>query len=403
MTDFSTWTLEQYKEIAELCVNCGACYARGPIVPHNWRELPPPEWSSPPHKCPSFEYFGFRSHTGYGRILLGALFYKGRTAISRDLIEIAYTCTSCGVCNEICPVYQPLYGILALRQAIVESSMPPPEPLGKIGENIKEHQNIFGLEKRAKPVEGLPLKGDHMYFAGCYSSYLLPRIARAAVAILQAAGVDIAYLNEEERCCGEMLRQQGNLKQFEEQAHSNIEAMRRAGVKKLITSCAHCYRTWKVDYPNVAGKLPFEVVHLSQLLPELLEEGRIKFRSEVKRDITYHDPCFLGRLGGQVYDAPRKVLTCVPGVELKEMERYARWAYCCGGGGKITLNCYPEFAYAVGRDRVIEAKGTANTLVTACPVCFSHMGRVARKEGIELEVEDLGVMVAEAMGADLNG
>lgn len=398
MADRNKWTLKKFKETIDLCLNCGACYARGPIVPHNWRELPPPEWSSPLHKCPSFEYYRFRSHTGYGRLTLATLLFLDRISISDDLIKICYTCTSCGICNEICPTFQPLYGILALREEIIERGFSLPEPLSRINENIKNHYNVFGLGKRAKSLEGLPAIGEDVYFTGCYTSYLLPEIARTTVEILRMAGINVTYLGSEERCCGEMLRQEGNLKLFKEQAIYNIEAMKKAGAKRVIVSCAHCYRTWKMDYPNVIGDLPFEVIHVSELFAQLLKEGKMRFNKQIRKDITYHDPCFLGRFGGQVYDAPRKVLESIPGIEFKEMGRYGRWAYCCGAGGKITLNCYPKFSDSVGTERVLEAKEAANTLVTACPVCFNHMRKLSKRSKIELQVVDLSVMVAEAMG-----
>jgi heterodisulfide reductase subunit D len=285
-----------------------------------------------------------------------------------------------------------------LREAIVENGGPLPKPLGKIEGNIENHHNIFGPVKRPNPLEGIPAEGEDIYFSGCYATYVLPETAKATSAVLKAAGIHIANLGEAERCCGEMLRQIGNLKLFKEQAVYNIEAMKKAGAKRVILSCAHCYRTWKIDYPTVAGELPFEVIHVSELFEKLHEEGRIKFSKRIEKKVTYHDPCFLGRFGGQVYDAPRKILTSIPGIELKEMERYGKWAYCCGAGGKITLNCYPKFAGAIGKDRVSEAKKVADYLATACPVCLNHMKKTAEKENMELQVLELSMMVAEAMG-----
>src|SRR4030042_149641 len=116
--------------------------------------------------------------------------------------------------------------------------------------------------------------------------------------------------------------------QAEKSARYNVEAMKKAGAKRVILSCAHGYHMWKNDYPRYVGQLPFEVIHVTELLAKLLEEGKIAFRHEINGKITYHDPCFLGR-HGKVYEQPRKVLKSIPGLELVEMERCGKWSYCC--------------------------------------------------------------------------
>lgn len=401
MTEHSKKTLEQYRESADLCLHCGACFARGPIVPHNWRELPPHEWDSPLHKCPSFEYYRFRAYTGQGRNILAALTFLDRIGVSDDLIHIAYTCTSCGICDKICPPQKPSYSVLALREELCERNAGLPEPLGRIDENIRRHHNIFGHKKRAESIKDLrlPARGEDVFFTGCYTSYVLPKSAKATVEILKAGGIDVAHLGEAERCCGEVPKQEGNRKLFAEMATHNVETMKQAGAKRVIVSCAHGYRTWKIDYPTVVGDLPFDVVHVSELFAELLEEDKIKFSKEIRKTVTYHDPCFLGHCG--LYDPPRKLLNGIPGLELREMERYGKWAYCCGAGAKISLNCYPDFAAAIGRERVLEAKQVADHVVTACPVCFSQLRNAAKRENIEMEVCELSLVVAEAMGIEI--
>ena len=399
MTDYSKWTLEKYKESLDLCLNCGACYARGPIVPHNWRELPPHEWSSPLHKCPSFEYFKFRAYTGVGRLTLAALVFLGRTEVTDDLIKIAYTCTSCGICNEICPSYQPLYAILALREEIVRREVPRPKALDKIEENIESYGNIIGAKKAPKILKEIPNRGEDIYFAGCNARFQRPEVARATVAILKAAGLDIAHLGKEENCCGFIAKQGGNKKLFERIATLNVETMKRAGAKRIILSCAHGYQVWKKDYPLVVGDMPFEIVHIAELLAQLIDERKLKFNKKMSKKVTYHDHCFLGR-HGKIYDAPREVLGNIPGIELNEMERYGKWSYCCGSGAKISSSCYPEFAAAVARERLLEGKAAADTIVTACTTCFQHMSTSAANEKIDVQVYDLPVLVAEAMAVE---
>ena len=393
--------LKDFKERWTLCNQCAACYYRGPVVPHNWLELPPPEWSSPPHKCPSFEYFKFRAYTAVGRGNLAALvFDDNQFPITDDLIKIVYTCTSCGMCSEICQGTQPLTAIWALREELVQRGAQLPEPLQKIDTAIERYNNIFGAKRAPKTLQGIPTTGEDIYFAGCNARFREPEVAKATIEVLKAAGMDIAHLGEEERCCGFIAGHDGNTQILEEKAAQNIEALKKAGAKRVIVSCAHCYKALKIDYPLIVGELPFEVIHVSEFLAKLIDEKKIKFTSEMKKKLTYHDPCFLGR-HGKVYDAPRKVLESIPGIELIEMERNGRWSHCCGSGAKITSSCYPEFTAAVTKERLLEGKKAADTIVTACTTCLSHMDKAVKKDGIELEIYDLPVLVAEAMGIKL--
>lgn len=393
--------LKDFREHWTLCFNCGACYYHGPIVPHNWLELPLPEWSSPLHKCPSFEHFKFRAYTAAGRGSLAALvFDDNQFPITEELIKIVYTCTSCGMCSEICQLYQPLKATWALREELVRRGVQLPEPLEKMHTNIEKFDNIYGPEKPPKAFEGIPATGEDVYFAGCNVRFREPKIVKATVEVLKIAGLDIAHLGKKEICCGSVAGHDGNTQLLEDKAVQNVEALKKAGAKRVIAACAGCYKTLKIDYPQIIGKLPFEVVHVTELLAKLIDEKKIKFTSEIKEQITYHDPCFLGR-HCKVYDEPRKVLESIPGIELIEMERNRRWSFCCGGGAKITASCYPEFAAAVAKERLLEGKQVADTIVTGCTSCFSNMNKVVKTEGIELKIRDISVLVAEAMGIKL--
>jgi Fe-S oxidoreductase len=338
--------LTAVKEEWSVCLHCASCYYNGPFLPHNWIELPPPEWAVPVHKCPSFEYFKFRAYTAMGRGNLAVIVFDDEQyPITEDLMKIVYTCTSCGMCSHICPVYNPLMAIWALREELVQRGAPLPEPLGKIEAGIEKYHNMFGARTLPRPIKGVPTTGEDIYYAGCIARFLEPEVARATVEVLKAGGINIAHLGEEEKCCGFIPGHDGNTQLLEEKAEQNVEALRQAGAKRVIVSCAHCYKALKTDYPMIVGKLPFEVVHIAEVLARLIDEKKIKFGHKVNKKITYHDPCFLGR-HSSIYDEPRKVLTSIPGIELVEMERSRRWSYCCGSGAKITSNCYPEFAAA---------------------------------------------------------
>ena len=401
MPEFKTWNLEQFKEWIDLCLHCGACYARGPIVPHNWRELPPHEYAAPHKKCPPFEYFKFKNYSPQGRQILASLIFNDRYEIDEEVIRSFFSCTSCAMCNEICIPYRPMYTVLAMRQEIVEKGFEIPGRLKKMTDNIQSSGNIFGRKKHPQTLKdfSLPETGEDIFYSGCYATYLQPETARASVKILKSAGVDIAHLGDKEGCCGEMLKQSGNMKLFKKTAVENVEQLQRAGAKRVIISCAHGYSTFKNDYtnPHVVGALPFEVIHITEMIASLLKEGRIKFSKKLNKTVTYHDPCFLGRQGG-IYAQPREILAAVPGLTLKEMDRYGKWSYCCGAGGKVTLNAFPEMAKETGKERLLEAKAVADTLVTSCPTCLAHLKKTAETEGIDIEIVDLSMLVATAMG-----
>ncbi len=401
MKELKKTNLKDFRESWTLCSQCASCYYRGPITPHNWHELPPPEWASPQHKCPAFEYFKFRAYTAVGRgNLAAAVFDDNQFPLTDDLIKIVYTCTSCGMCAEICQLYQPLMAIWALREEIVQRGGQLPEPLDRIHGNIERSGNIFGARRLLKALKGVPNRGENIYFAGCTARFQEPQVIRTTLEILKSAGMEIACLDDEERCCGFIAGHDGNTGLLEQQAIQNVAAFKKAGAKRVIVSCADCYKTLKTDYPLIVGELPFEVINDSEKFTELIDEKKIRFTQEVKKDVTYHDPCFLGR-HGKVYDAPRKVLESIPGIKLIEMERNRRWSYCCGSGAKIISNCYPEFSTAITKERLLEGKQAAGTIVTACTSCFNIMDKAVRKQEMQLEVCDLSTLVAEAMGIKL--
>lgn len=398
MKELKKTNLRDFKESWALCSQCAGCYYRGPIVPHNWRELPPPEWSAPQHKCPSFEYFKFRAYTAVGRGNLATIVFDNEQfPITDDLMKIVYTCTSCGMCSEICKAYQPLTTIWALREELVRRETPRPKPLQKMEANIKSSNNIFGAKRKSKPLKGILYRGENIYFAGCTARFQQPEVTSATVEVLKATGMDIACLGEDEQCCGFILGHDGNTWLFEEQATQNIKALKEAGAKRVIVSCAHCYKALKNDYPLIVGILPFKVVHIAELLAELIDSKKLKFTQENKKKITYHDPCFLGR-HSKVYNEPRRVLESIPGIKLAEMERNRQWSYCCGSGAKITSSCYPEFTTATTKERLLEGKKAADVIVTACTTCFSHMRKAGERERMQLQIYDLPVLVAETMG-----
>jgi Fe-S oxidoreductase len=283
----------------------------------------------------------------------------------------------------------------------VAAGFGPPEPIKKIDTHVQERHNTFGAKAdRAKWAGGLnlPPKGDLLYFAGCYASYSQTEIAKATIAILRRAGEDPAYLADGEWCCGVTQFHDGSTAIAEEMARHNVELIKSSGAKTVVTGCAECYKSLKLEYPAVVGDLSFEVLHTSEILAGMLGEGRISLDGELtEKKITFHDPCHLGRYC-KVYEPPRSVIRAMPGVELVEMKRHHDYAWCCGQGAAMVSSVQPDLASDIAQDRMAEAsEAGADALITACPRCVSSLARASH----EVKVYDLTVAVARSMGLEV--
>ena len=248
---------------------------------------------------------------------------------------------------------------------------------------------------------------DVLYFVGCIP-YFEPifgylnasplNITRASLKILNHSGVQPMLL-QDERCCGHDALWTGDVKTFQRLAGQNTKLIRDSGVQKIIFSCPEGYRTLKLDYPERGFELGCELQHISEFMADKIERKQLEFK-EVKKKVTYQDPCRLGRHLG-VYDSPRKVLEAIPGIELVEMERNKECALCCGTSA--FTNC-DIFSHEMRVDRLREAKATgAEVLVTTCPKCQIHFRCAMNNKGeekgpdINIEVMDLADLVASAL------
>lgn len=329
--------------------------------------------------------------------------YKLDQPISEGLIKSMYTCVACGVCDELCYVHPGKVTeiIREMRKEIVEQGQGPPPSCRKVDRNLALKRNPFGspLANRPKWAEGLDLreKGETLYFAGCYTSWRHPQIGRSVAGILRRAGLSPAYLGEKEWCCGLHAYWDGQEDVAAELARHNVEAIKSSGAKRVVFSCAECYRTFKLDYPKLLGdELPFQTLHLAELLAQLARYRAIAFQKPVQRKVTYHDPCQLGRFLG-VYEEPREVLRAIPGLEVAEMERNGRFSWCCGDGCQVVSTAYPNFTQWTARERVAEAREAAEVLVTACPHCYETLALASRREKAGVQVVDLSVIVAQSL------
>jgi Fe-S oxidoreductase len=216
------------------------------------------------------------------------------------------------------------------------------------------------------------------------------------VRVLKAAGVNFGVLGEAENCCGDPARRAGYEFQFQIMAEQNIEVFKGYNVKEIITACPHCYNTFKNEYPYYGGD--FKVVHYTQVLSNLIQQGRLKLTNELSSVLTYHDPCYLGRYNSE-YSAPREILEAIPGTELREMERSHNRSFCCGGGGGHTwIEELP--GTRINEIRLDDALQTgADTVVTACPYCLQMMEEAIEHKEIKnsLKAKDLVELVEDVM------
>jgi Fe-S oxidoreductase/nitrate reductase gamma subunit len=290
-----------------------------------------------------------------------------------------WSCTTCGACEEACPVFvEPVKKIIELRRNLVleQGEIPPTLMAALRSVQDRGHPWKGASASRTDWTEGFEVKNvandgdaEFLFWVGCTAALQESSMksALALARILDAAGVKISILGHEESCCGHPARRIGDEYLFQCQAQQNIETLKRHNVKKIITACPHCFHTLKDEYPQFGGD--FEVVHHTEFLLKLVEEGRLKLTNEVKAVVAYQDPCYLGRYHG-IYDAPRKLAAAVPGVELVEMAHCGANGICCGaGGGRMWMEEEPE--QRVNRLRAKEAvEAGADTVLTACPFCL---------------------------------
>ena len=326
--------------------------------------------------------------------------------------ETVWSCTACHACVDICPLgVDPLGFITDLRRNLVAEGHLRGAPASSL-QRMQRSGNPWGLptEERLNWADGLdvPRASDHpnfevLYWVGCAAAYdrQIQKVARAVVKLLQAAGVNFAVLGPEERCTGESARRMGEEFLFQELAATNLETLARYSVKKIVTHCPHCLNSFKHDYPQFGGQ--FEVVHHTQFLAELVEQGKLRINEAVassRGKLTYHDPCYLARVNN-VTGPPRELIQLtVPAAEtskIVEMPRSGRNTACCGvGGGRMWFDDAPDTRVGVGR--VTEALETgADTVVVSCPFCRTMMSDGVAARDSDVQVKDIAELLADAI------
>jgi Fe-S oxidoreductase len=319
--------------------------------------------------------------------------------------EDIWRCTTCGLCPERCPRGVGTIEVsLSLRRIAGEAGISP-APIHTVNVSLGTEGNPLREPRaeRADWAKGLSVKTftegtEVLYFPCCYPSYdaRTKGMAIATANILNKAGVDFGILGAKENCCGESIRKTGDEQLFRRLARENIKTFIDNGVKKILVSSPHCYHTFKNEYPEF--KVNFEVVHVSQYLFELINEGKLELTKEYAKKVTYHDPCYLGRHNG-IYDEPREVLKKVPSLELIEMAESREDSLCCGGGGGGIWMDIPkgERFSDIRLEQAIDVG--AEVLVTACPYCMTMFedSRLTREDSEAIEVKDITEVIQEVI------
>ncbi len=307
--------------------------------------------------------------------------------------EVVWACTTCRQCEQACPLdISYVDRIVELRQNLVleKADFPEEAQLALRGMEVNGNPWQLAPEQRGDWAEGLdvPLVADaggdfeYLFWVGCAGSYddAGQRVSRALVEILRAAGISFAILGPEEKCTGDAARRLGNEYLFQEMAAQNVEVLNGYGVKKIVTNCPHCFNTLANEYGDFGGD--YEVKHGTQLVAEAVRSGRLRLMGSLPMELAYHDPCYLGRISGELAD-PRFLLNAIPGLRVREAELSGEEAMCCGaGGGRMWLE--ETLGERINQTRYGQLKATGTTEVcVACPFCYSMLSDAQQELGDE--------------------
>jgi Fe-S oxidoreductase/nitrate reductase gamma subunit len=396
-----------WKQLLDLdaCTNCGRCQDRCPA------------WLTSKPLSPRKVIQDLKAHMLERRSDLMASRKTAPTPAPTDggmvkslageviLEDELWACTTCRACQEICPVYiEHIDKIIDMRRNLVLEKATVPET-GEAALRCIEtrgHSCRGTTLTRVDWTSGLDIKlmsddsnVDFIYYVGCASS-LEERSTKIAIAvgkILKAAGARFAILGTEETCCGEPARRLGNEYLFQMQAMKNIETFKQYNVKKIVTSCPHCFNTLKNEYPQFGGE--FEVIHHTQFIADLVKQGMIQPALMGDSRLTYHDSCYLGR-HNNIYDSPREILESISPTKLLEMERTKRNGFCCGGGGgRYWME--ERIGKRISEERLEDAIDLkAEILASACPYCLQMFEDAIKAKGVEesMKVQDIAEILA---------
>lgn len=367
------------------CMQCGTCSA----------------------SCPAAELMDYAPRQLWELVRLGL---RDQVMNSRTF----WLCTQCYACQVRCPRGIHISETMRnLREWAVANGYEVPAALLQMRDAVDATYNILNEDNQSRLIwsqnleplpeqlqEGQRGQAEVLLFTGCVSSFypMAYSIPQSLVQVLEQAGVTYTTMGGEEWCCGYPIYLAGMKERMAELAQHNIKQAQAWAPQAMVATCASCYHTWYHLYPeynNGSGDFGFEVLHASELLARLIEEGRIKM-SELPWVVTYHDPCDLGRKNG-VYEAPRSIVRSIPGMELREMPNNREDAMCCGGGGDVAMMEADAVEHMAER-RLAQAVGTgATAIISSCQQCKRTLLQAARKTKTRIRVLDVTELVWQAM------
>lgn len=324
--------------------------------------------------------------------------------------DILWTCTTCRSCMEHCPVYvEHVDKIVDMRryQVLMESKFP--EELTTAFRGLEKNSNPWGLgfDTRADWVGemNVPILSetgekeiDYLFFVGCIRSFddRNKKVTLAMIKILNHLGVKFAILGLEEGCCGDPARRVGNEYLYQILAQTNIEIFQKYNIKRILTSCPHCYNTFKNEYPQLG--FSSEVLHHTTFLWESLKKGQLKLTESQVKTITYHDPCYLGRYS-DIFEPPRNILRSLPHMDVREMKRNRADSLCCGaGGGWMWMD--EKIGKRINIERLEDAlAASCEGVATACPFCVTMFNDAIKDKALEndFQIWDIAEIIADSI------
>ena len=318
-------------------------------------------------------------------------------------------CTTCGACMEECPSnIEHVQIIMEAKRYKALTLGDIPSAAGDAVNKIKNQGNPWGISQqdRFKWADGLNIpvieagkKVDYLYYVGCAGSYdgSNQKVVKDTIALLKKAGVSFAVMGKTEKCNGDPIRRFGDEYSFYEIAIENIANMRQYDFGKVVTHCPHCLHTIGKEYAKFEDG-SFDTVHHTELLAELIDQGKLFPEKAINEELTFHDPCYLGRHHGQ-YNAPRAILNSIQGLKIKEMERNKDKALCCGMGGGNMWYELPEGEHIANNRLKDIGEKEVNKLATACSYCMINFNssKAHVKETENLEVEDIASILAKSV------
>lgn len=324
--------------------------------------------------------------------------------------DVLWACTSCRSCMDHCPVFiEHVDKIVDMRryQVLMESQFP--EELTTAFRGLEKNSNPWGLGHDARvdwvkeldvPVmsENTGEEFDYLFFVGCIRSFddRNKKVSVSMVRILKHLGIKFAILGMEEGCCGDPARRVGNEYLYQILAQTNIETFNRYNIKRILTTCPHCFNTLKNEYSQLGFQA--DIVHHAQFLQELIKKARLKLDHSLAKRLTYHDPCYLGRYSG-IYEPPREILKSIPALDVREMKRSRNDSLCCGGGGGW-MWMDEKIGKRINIERLEDAlKTEPEWIATACPFCVTMFDDAIKDKSLEdsLKIWDLAELVEQAM------